>query len=641
MGSEPDDGPGRPGSLGSVLRTVVPDFVRRRYTLKFASVLVVMALVVGSIGLAATGVVSSEVEGNVEKEQRDLATQKANVVEKWVQRNSISVKLASKNDALAREGGRSRYDIRGELATTGANLYGVNAVFLAEGSASGMSVVASPQMPFGLELSDTERSWLLDVGVSRMGVAEVHISSVYKVDDQPVIAFVSPVQGTEDRYLVVEYDVAGLARSLQQTGPSSGFTQVVGGDGTVQVAARPERVGQPYGGEEPMTYVEAARRLAEQPGQSAGVVGRTGPHPEVMDEEYTLGYAPVRVDNANLDWVVMVHEPTRNVFGLPQAISLWGTVATLGGVVFIALLGGAIGFSTTQDVRELRRLAAEMRAGDLDVEIASPRIDSIGQLYDGFDEMRVELRRQIEEATEARRAAERSRAEALRMSEYLQEKAEEYSATMEQCAAGDLTRRLEADGQNEAMDRIAGDFNEMVRELERTTGQLKRFAEEVEATGEALESSADSVNTSSEHVADSVQTIADDAWDQKERLESLSTEIDGLVAEFETYADEHDDLDLAGPVERLSEIADQVSAVAAVSEGTLGETEIVAGAAQEQTAELTEVSRRANDLTGYARPLREVLAAFETDVDGELDPEHWTEDEQGELRRVERSGADD
>jgi methyl-accepting chemotaxis protein len=273
--------------------------------------------------------------------------------------------------------------------------------------------------------------------------------------------------------------------------------------------------------------------------------------------------------------------------------------------------------------------------------VSSPRIDSIGQLYDGFDQMRVELKRTIEEANEARREAERSRAEALRMSEHLQERAEQYSAVMEECAAGDLTRRLDRDDENEAMDRIARDFNEMVDELERTTGQLKQFAEEVEATGEAVESSAESVKVSSEHVAESVQTISDDAWDQKQRLESLSAEIDQFVALFEEYDGEHDDPDLVDAVDRLSEISDQVSAVADVTEQTLGETEIVAGAAQEQTAELSEVTRRAAELTDYARPLREVLGEFETDADEELDAEHWTEDDQGSVTRVDRTGAED
>lgn len=625
----------------TVLRSLVPDFIRRRFSLKFASILMVMVLVVGLLGMTATGLVASEVEGNVEQEQRDLATQKANVVEKWVQRNTISVKLASKNDALAETGGKARYEMRSELATTAANLYGVNAIFLVDAPGDGMTVAASPQMRFGTAVANTSRSWLLDVALARMGVAEVYTSNVYKVEGRPVVSFVSPVQGIDDRYLVVEFDVRPLARSLQQTGSTSGFTQVVDENGTIQVAGRHGQILQPYGDAEAMAPVERARRLGETSDRSAGVIARMSPDEDVMDTEYTVAYAPVQVDNTDLDWVVLIHEPAGNVYGFPQAISLWGKLTTLAGVVFIGLLGGAVGFSTTRDVRELRRLAAEMRGGNLEVEISSPRIDSIGQLYDGFDEMRVELKRQIEEATRARAEAERSRAEAVRMSEYLQEKAEAYSETMGRCAAGDLTRRLEPDGENEAMDRIATDFNEMVGELERTIEQLKRFAEEVEGTGDSLQSTADSVKVSSEHVAESVHTISDDAWDQKDRLESLSRDIDELVALFEDLGDDPDAFDADPPLDRLDEIAGTVSSVADISEQTLAETEIVAGAAEEQTAELSEVSRRATELVEYARPLREVLGEFETMAGSAVDGERWRVDDPSGAARTDGTGPGD
>ena len=101
------------------------------------------------------------------------------------------LKLASKNDALAQTGGRSPYDIRRELATTGANLYGVNAIFLVSGSSEHMEVVASPQIPFGADVSNTSRSWLLDVDVARMGVAEVHISDVYVDELSPARSLAS------------------------------------------------------------------------------------------------------------------------------------------------------------------------------------------------------------------------------------------------------------------------------------------------------------------------------------------------------------------------------------------------------------------------------------------------------------------
>ncbi|MFC7140760.1 HAMP domain-containing protein [Halosimplex aquaticum] len=612
------DETGGSGALGAI-RAAVPDFVRKRFILKFALILAVMALTVALIGATATGKLSSQVEHDVEQEYEDLATQKATVVEKWIQRNSVSVKLASKNAVLTRDGDRAGYQIRNELATTGANLYGVQSIYLVNRSTSPASVVASPQFPFDTDVSAIGREWLENVSTEEMDVADVHTTDVHVVDgDNRVIAFVSPVQGTDDRYLVVEYKVQQLANSIDQDGISSRFTQVVDANGTVQVAARSSEILRQYGSEDALRPVSLATEESGPAGGSAGVIPRMGPHSQVLDEEYTVGYAPVRVFGSDLSWVVLVHEPTSDVFGFVQTISLWGRLSTLGGVVFIGLVGTAIGLSTTRDINRLRRRADEMREGDLDVAISSPRIDSIGQLYDGFDDMRRSLKEQIEAAEHARQRAEVSRAEAIEMNEYLQEKAEEYSDIMQQCAEGDLTQRLEPDNENDSMDRIAREFNDMVAELEKTTGQLRSFAEEVEHSGEVLQSSSESVKTASEHVASSVQAISDDAHDQKEQLEAVSAELDDLVDLFDEYAAEHDELDVAEPLDNLEEIAQTVSRVAEISEQTLAETELVAGAAEEQAAELNEVTQRANDLTQYAGPLSEVLDGFETETEREF-----------------------
>jgi len=614
-GSEPRDD----GATGWV-RVVVPDFVRKRFILKFALILAVMALVVAAIGATATGKLSTQVEQDVEQEYEDLATQKANVVEKWVQRNSVSVKLASKNAVLSRHGAVAAYQIRNELATTGANLYGVQSIYLINRSQTPASIVASPHFTTESDISSNGREWLADVPAEELGTAEVHTTDVHIVEgNKPVIAFVSPVQETEDRYLVVEFKVQQLADSIDQDGASSGrFTQIVDANGTVQVAAQSSEILQSYGSDEAMRPVRIATVGSEPVSGTAGVVARMDPDPQVLDQEYTVGYAPIRVYGSDLSWAVVVHEPTSDVFGFVQTISLWGRLSTLGGVVFIGVIGAAIAFSTTRDINRLRRRADQMRDGDLDVEISSPRIDSIGQLYAGFDDMRRSLGEQIEAAKQARQRAEVSRAEAIEMNEYLEEKAQEYSDTMQRCAEGDLTQRLEPDNENESMDRIANDFNDMVAELERTTGQLRSFAEEVEHSGEILQSSSESVKTASEHVASSVQAISDDAHEQKEELETVSAELDELVELFDEYAAEHDDLDVAEPLEDLRAIAQTVSDVAAISEQTLAETELVAGAAEEQAAELNEVSQRASDLTQYAGPLKDVLDGFETETEREF-----------------------
>lgn len=606
----------RAGGISSVVRTIVPDFVRKRFTLKFALILLLMGITVGLIGATATGMLSSEVEQSVEQEYEDLATQQANVIEKWVQRNSVSVKLASKNDALSRTGGDAQYDMRRELATTGGNLYGVQATYVINRTGNETTIVASPQFPYDTNASKTSRHWIGNVSLSEMGVADVRITDVQRVQNQPVIAFISPVQNTRNRFLVIEYDVDRLASSLEQ-GRSARFTQVVDRNGTIQIASQSSEMLQAYGDDAAMKPVRLAQGL-EGSGETTGVIARAGPHPMVHDEEYTVGYAPVTVQNTDLNWTVLVHQPTSEAFDFVHRISLWGRLATVTGMTFIVLLGAAIGYSTTRSINRLRMLAEQLQKGNLDVDVYSPRIDSIGQLYVGFDDMRASLKQQIEEAEHAREQAEVSRAEAMEMNNYLQSKAEQYSEIMRKCAAGDLTRRLETDGENEAMDRIATEFNDMVDELETTTGQVKRFAQEVEEAGEVLQASSDSVRVTSEHVADSVQTISDDAYDQKERLEAVAIEIDEVVGLLRAYDERHETVDFEEPLTHFQEIVNMVSEVASISEKTLAESELVAGAAEEQAAELNEVSSRAMDLTQYARPLRGVLDTFETDAVDDL-----------------------
>jgi methyl-accepting chemotaxis protein len=259
-----------------------------------------------------------------------------------------------------------------------------------------------------------------------------------------------------------------------------------------------------------------------------------------------------------------------------------------------------------------------MEEGNLEVDIDSERIDAIGRLYDGFAEMRDALREQIQEAEQARKEAEVSRAEAMEMNNYLQEKAEEYSETMQACSRGDLTRRMEPEGENDAMDQIAEDFNDMIGELEMTTGQLKTFAVEVEEGGRGVQQSAETVRDASEQVADSVQKISDDAYDQKERLQTISEEMDAIATQLEDFAEENPDVDFGDSLETIRQIAEMVGEAVELGEETMAESENVAGAAEEQAAELNEVSSRAEELVRYAQYLGDGLSNFETEEEHEF-----------------------
>jgi methyl-accepting chemotaxis protein len=348
-------------------------------------------------------------------------------------------------------------------------------------------------------------------------------------------------------------------------------------------------------------------------GPAGGILSRHESTYELADREYAVGYAQV----PGTDWVVMIHSNTQAAYGEVRSVADQALIATGVGILLIGLFGAALGRNTARSIDRLTGKAEQMENGDLDVDLSSSRIDNIGRLYDGFANMRVALKQQIREAEQARKEAEVSRAEAIEMNSYLQEKADEYAEIMQLCASGDLTRRMDPDGENEAMDRIASEFNEMIDELEKTTGQLKSFADEVETAGNVVQTSSESVRDASEHVADSIQTVSDDAYDQKERLQAISDTIEEITEDLEEFAAEND-VDFGESFDRIEEIATMLDEVVDLSEGTMAEAENVAGAAEEQAAELNEVSHRAEDLSRYAGPLQEVLDRFETESEHEF-----------------------
>ncbi|WP_225334167.1 HAMP domain-containing protein [Halomicrobium urmianum] len=608
----------------SVLQGVTPDVVRRSFALKFGIVLVVMALSIGVIGIAATQEVKSQTQANVQAEYQNVAGQEADLVEQWIGQNRLTTSLVSNQDVWAGDEGLE-VALRNEQSELPAE---VSAIHVVESSISGTSIEASTSLNSGTPASEVNRDWLANQNFSQS--SDVRMSEVYLTDVGPVVGFLSPVSASDNRFLLIEYDPHGIADDLQGAERASGgFTQVVASDGTIMIDEAREGHGvgsevlQSYSNGEADGPIQEANHLREHGGgdghgghgehAAAGVTASMEPNENVLDEPYTVGYAPV----PSTDWVVLVHAPESAVFGWVNDIERGGILATLAAVVMIGGVGIALGYNTATSIDRLRRKADEMRDGNLDVEIASARIDNIGQLYDGFADMRDSLKRQIEEAEKARKEAEVSRAEAMEMNNYLQEKAEEFSAVMGETAAGDMTSRMDTDGENEAMDQIAGEFNEMMNELEKTTGQLKSFSDEVADSSDVVLESAESVRDASEQVAESIQKISDDAYDQQDRLRAISEDLDELVASLEDLESEAD-VDVSDALEGFRSVATELQDAADTSEGMMAESENVAGAAEEQAAELNEVSSRAERLKRYARPLGDILERFETEAEHEF-----------------------
>ncbi len=609
---DPADG-SHDSAVWSAVATVTPDIIRRSFVVKFGLVLVIMAVFIGLIGMTATAAISDETEQNVEDEYRGVAAQQADTISQWVERNRLSTKLLSDsvrwNDDSTSSLSRALTTSKSDLSTD------VHEMHIIDRTDSGLELTASTAD--GLT---AVRSWFSDPefgpDLAELSVADVYTTDTYRAGQETVVGFLSPVNGVDGRLLLIEVSTSDLRDSLQGAERAEGgFTQVVSEETSVVMI---DELGndtlREYASGEAMEPLQLASAVRNDMERQADIVSEMPPNDAVIDEPYTVGVAPVQ----GTDWAVLVHAPRSSVFGFVQTVSDNGLFATIGMILLVGAFGTGLGYSTSGSIDRLTRKTETMREGDLDVDLQTGRIDNIGRLYAGFASMRDSLKKQIQEAERAREEAEVSRAEAMEMSNYLQEKAEEYSDIMQQCAAGDLTQRMDRDGENEAMDHIAEEFNDMIGELEKTTGQLKSYVEEVEEAGAEVEQSANTVRTASEQVADSIQEISDDAYDQQERLQEISETMDGIASELEDFSRRHPDVDVTASLDRIRSVAANLEESADLSESTMAESENVAGAAEEQAAELNEVSERAHDLQRYAQPLRDILERFETEDEHEF-----------------------
>ncbi|MGB9932444.1 HAMP domain-containing protein [Haloarcula amylolytica] len=605
---------------GGILATVVPDFIRRNFALKFGIVLFIMALSVGLVGLAATEQVRDYTEQQVLSDYENAAAQEANILSQWVDRNRLSTQFVSSDDVWASS---DTDDIAIELNNRKASLSAdASDIHLVERGVGQSEVVASTsnsEVLTNSPLDSTNRAWLTEANFET--ASDVVVSDVYQTNSGPVVGFGSPVDASQNRYILIEYSLDEIANSFQGSNRAEGgFTQVVNSSAVVMIDEPKdgsrgvgESMLQPYSADTRATEpIDAANDLRSSEQQSG--VDDSMPETDVLSERYTVGYAPIQ----GTDWVVLVHAPNSAVFGFVQNVQQYGLIGTALMVLLIAGVGAILGYNTATSIDRLTRKTDQMRQGNLDVDISTSRIDNIGRLYSGFADMRDALKEQINEAERAQKEAEVSRAEALEVNKYLQKKAEEFSDVMEETAAGNLTERMATDGENESMDRIASEFNGMVDELEKTIGQLNSFADEVAESGSVVLSSAESVRDASEQVAESTQKISDDAYDQKDRLASISEELDTLVDTLEELEANNPDVDLGDSLERFRTVATTLQSAAETSDQMMAETQTVAGAAEEQAAELNEVSSRAEQLKRYAKPLGDILNRFETEAEHEF-----------------------
>ncbi|ELY84665.1 methyl-accepting chemotaxis protein [Natrinema altunense] len=484
--------------------------VRRSYALRFLVALVVVVLIVGLFGGSIYAQTGAELRSDVESQLVTDARQDADRLEIWFRSTerylgSLPRSVAFRNDdrvaitdALHRMTDRSAFDgayyVDEETGEVQANA-GTNAVLTDDGRLS--DAVAD------------RLSTATDDG------SQVVFSSAFEAPDgRPAMLAVSRVPGESERVVVGVVDLESLSRYMIG-GDETDEVIVTDGSGTVVLAE------------------DRSLLLEDDAIESADVANETGTTSLAEGgDETVVGYAPVGYE----DWTLTARVPASQAYSLQSTISNWilaMLAVTFGGMV---VLGLTVGRNTAAELRTLSDRAAAIEDGELGEPVESNRHDELGDLYRSIDRMRRSLRQRLEEAETARAEAEQARAESERFSRELERTADEYGETMRACADGDLTRRLEADADSEAMETVAAAFNAMMDDIEETVAATRAFADAVDDAAESTADGVVEVRSASEQVTASVQQIADGAEQQSDQLAAIGDEIDELSTTTEEIA---------------------------------------------------------------------------------------------------------
>jgi methyl-accepting chemotaxis protein len=590
------------------VRQLVPARLRRSYLAKFAVVVAVIVAATVVVGLVSYQDVSAELTDNVHEELQTTTELEASELNTWLQSNQRSTRMLSAY-AVFERGERAAIERRldTELGALPESTRAIHYIDL-----NSKEIVASTaDDAVGRNLSNEDIDWMVS-SLDMASASTVAISEVYLSGMHEQMAFVSRIEGTSRAVMIVVDPTTRAAQFSSTVNGSS--TRVLSGDGMIAFAENDSDILTEY------------ERGANASVVGAGSLGGSGVF-EANESAQVVAYAAV----PGTDWIVVKHAPTANAYALRQAVG--GDFLLLFGVALLGFVfvGATIGRNTVRGLNVLRDNAQSLARGDLSVEVPdTDRVDEVGQALDAFDDthayldtvaaqadalasrefddpvldeavpgdlgrslatMREDLTDFVSELEATRAEASEAREEAERLAESLETQAEDFSALMAEAAEGDLTRRLDADTDSEAMAAIAMAFNDMLADLAETVVEIQRFAETVAASSEQVSASAAEVETASEDVSEAVQRIADDAAEQDR---TLADAIDQLT-------------EMSATIEEVAASADEVA-------DTMGEAadlgEAGTEAASETVAEMDAIERKADTVVAEVERLDEEMAAI-------------------------------
>jgi len=166
---------------------------------------------------------------------------------------------------------------------------------------------------------------------------------------------------------------------------------------------------------------------------------------------------------------------------------------------------------------------------------------------------------EIQDVEAAKAEVEQRREEVERLNSHLETKADDYSAAMDRAADGDLTVRLDAESESEAMAQIGEAFNGMMDDIDEAMGEVRSFARDVSTASENTVRGVETASDRSEAVSQSVTEIAEGADDQREMLRQVSDEMNDLSATIE---------EVASSTETVVDVAEQTAEIADDGEET-------------------------------------------------------------------------
>jgi methyl-accepting chemotaxis protein len=517
--------------------SVLPPALRDSYFKRFATIVAVVLLVTAGASVLLQGQVSAELTHDKHTELETVAQLEAGELSEWIEARRTNARmlsgyseLESGDDAAIEERLNTEFDA---LPSETHSIHYVD--------------LDSEEI---LQSTDDERvgetlpelTWA-DGSLVFSSPSDVSVSEGYERDGTELIAFVSPVAGT-NAAVVLTVDATERADHFHVP-IEGGYTQVVDSHGVVELAQEQENALEEY------QFGTDTQAFA------AGQNGQMGVQ-ELSSEGLIVAYAPV----VGTDWVLLVHAPQSTAYALRGEVTRdFGILVLLSLAGFFAL-ALTLGRDTVNALDRLTDNASAIAEGDLDQDIeATDRTDEIGQLLTSFREMQAYLRTVADQADavadqrfdaavldeevpgrfgatieQMRRDVERTQREMAELNEALEAKANEYSATMERATAGDLTARMDPDSENRAMTRIGKRFNAMMDELEGTITEIREFADTVALASEDANHSVGEVQEASADVSESIQEIAVGADTQDENLGEVSAEMQNLSGTIEEVA---------------------------------------------------------------------------------------------------------